>query len=95
VEIARSEMVEAELDAMIRRRDAERRQSEGERAREELWQKSVREHNARQGAAQRLERLHFHEGQARRLSNALEGLISYHEREAAKYRNGHERKDTA
>jgi hypothetical protein len=53
VDIAKSETVEGELDALIRRRDAERRQSEGERAREELWQKSVREHNARGPVATR------------------------------------------
>jgi hypothetical protein len=54
VDIGRGEMVEAELDAMIRRRDTERRKTEGERAAEELWQESVRRYNARQEADHRL-----------------------------------------
>ena len=46
--VAKGEAVESELDAFIARRDKERRQSEGERAREALWQESVRRYNARQ-----------------------------------------------
>jgi hypothetical protein len=42
VDITRGEQVEAELDALIRRRHDQRVQSEGERAREALWQESVR-----------------------------------------------------
>jgi hypothetical protein len=83
-------MVEAELDAMIRRRDAQRRQSEGERDREELWARSVRAHNARQDDDKRLERLAIPRGQSRRLSSTLGSLVAYHEAEAEKYRNGHE-----
>jgi hypothetical protein len=93
VDITKGEMVEAELDAMIRRRDTERRQSEGERGREELWVESVRRYNARLEDDERLERLHFHEGQARRLSNTLGSLVAYHEAEAEKYRNGHKKGD--
>jgi hypothetical protein len=90
VDIARGEQVEAELDAMIRRRDTERRQTEGERRMEELWAQSVRRYNARLEADERLERLHYHEGQARRLSNTLGSLVAYHEAQAEKYReNGH------
>jgi hypothetical protein len=48
VDISRSEQVETDLDRLIERRDTERRKSEGERAAEELWQASVRRHNARQ-----------------------------------------------
>jgi hypothetical protein len=91
LDTSRVEMVEAELDAMIRRRDAQRRQSEGERDREELWARSVRAHNARQDDDKRLEpREAYHEGQARRLSSTLGSLVAYHEAEAEKYRNGHE-----
>jgi hypothetical protein len=96
VDIARGEQVEAELDAMIRRRDTERRQTEGERRMEELWAQSVRRYNARLEADERLERLHYHEGQARRLSNTLGSLVAYHEAEAEKYReNGHYDKEGA
>lgn len=61
-----------------------------QRAREELWQASVRAYNARQGAEQRLERLRWHEGQAIRLGRTLGALVRYHRAEAEKYReNGH------
>jgi hypothetical protein len=89
VDISRSEQVETDLDRLIERRDTERRQTEGERAREALWQASVRAYNARLEADERLERLHYHEGQARRLSNTLGSLVAYHEAQAEKYRNGH------
>jgi hypothetical protein len=89
VDIAKGEMAEASIDAFIAKRDTERRQSEGERAREQLWVESVRRYNARCGEEERLERLHYHEGQARRLSNTLGSLVAYHEAEAEKYRNGH------
>ena len=83
---ARGEMVEAELDAMIRRRDEKRRQTEGERLEEALWAESVRAYNARVGEDKRQARLEYHEGQARRLSSTLEALVAYHEAEAEKYR---------
>jgi hypothetical protein len=90
VDITRGEMVEADLDRLIDKRDTERRKTEGERAREQLWVESVRRHNARLEDDRRLERLHYHEGQVRRLSSTLEALVAYHEAEAEKYRNGHE-----
>jgi hypothetical protein len=93
VDIARSEMAEASLESFISKRHSERVKDEGERAREEQWQKSVRDFNARQSDEQRLLRLHYHEGQARRLSNTLGSLIRYHEAEAEKYRNGHDHKE--
>ena len=40
-------MVEAELDAMIRRRDEKRRRDEGERPEEALWLESERKYAAR------------------------------------------------
>jgi hypothetical protein len=58
--------------------------------REALWAASVRAHNARLEEDRRLELLHYHEGQARRLSNTLEALVAHHEAQAQKYRNGHE-----
>jgi hypothetical protein len=45
--VARSEIVEKELDAMIRRRDERRRQSEGERRESELWMEMVKAYDAR------------------------------------------------
>src|SRR5919202_4669797 len=48
LDIAKGEAVEYELDAIVRRRHDQRVQSEGERAREQLWAESVRRYNARQ-----------------------------------------------
>ncbi len=98
MDITRGEQVEAELDAFISKRHEQRvaSEAEGEREREELWQASVRAHNARCGDEQRLERLRWHEGQARRLSNTLGSLVAYHEGEAEKYRqNGHDKERSA
>jgi hypothetical protein len=91
VDIETGERVEGELDAMIRRRDERRRQTAGERLTEELWMPSERAYFARLEDQKRQERLEFHEAHATRLRNTLEGLISYHEAEAEKYReNGHQ-----
>jgi hypothetical protein len=88
--VAKGEMAESSIDAFIAKRDKQRRQTEGERAREKLWAQSVRAYNARCGEERRQELLEYHEGQAARLSNTLEALIRYHRAEAEKYRNGHE-----
>lgn len=88
--VAKGEMAESSIDAFIAKRDKQRRQTEGERAREKLWAQSVRAYNARCGEERRQELLEYHEGQAARLSNTLEALIRYHRAEAEKYRNGQE-----
>jgi hypothetical protein len=90
VDISKGEVAESHLDALIAKRHDQRVQTDGERAREELWQESVRRYNARSCEEERLERLHYHEGQARRLGATLEALVAYHRGEAEKYRqNGH------
>jgi hypothetical protein len=50
--VARSEIVEKELDAMIRRHD-QRRQTEGDRQAEELWRESVARFHERSEAEMR------------------------------------------
>jgi hypothetical protein len=45
--ISRGEQVEADLDAMIRWRDEKRRQTEGERLEEELYEPSTRAYRER------------------------------------------------
>ena len=84
MDIARSEQVESELDAMIRRRDTHRRQTEGERLIEELYEPSVRAWRERQEAENREAWRAFHEGQAARHRATLQALATYHECEAAK-----------
>ena len=85
MDIARSEQVESELDAMIRRRDTHRRQTEGERLEEELYEPSVRAYNARLEAARQAERYEYHRGQADRLRRTMGELVAYHESEAERY----------
>jgi hypothetical protein len=85
VDIARSEQVESELDALIRRRDTHRRRTEGERLTEELYEPSVRAYNARQEAARQAERYEYHRDQADRLRRAMGELIARHEAAAERY----------
>ena len=78
-DISKGEAVERELDAMIRRRDAHRRQTEGERLEEELYEPSVRAWRARQEAEKRSARFEYHRGQADRLRRTMGELVAYHE----------------
>jgi hypothetical protein len=61
LDVAHSEMVEAELDHLIRRRDEKRRLSEGERLEEALWVDSARQHAAKLREAARVEWTLYHE----------------------------------
>ena len=62
---AEGETAEKELDAFITRRDRERRQTEGERDREALWEASVRADRAKQKEALRARRReHWHKMRA-------------------------------
>jgi len=66
-------MVEQQLDAMIRRRDTERRKSEGERREEELWQESERQYQAKRQAELIYAWVSYHEEAASRaLANGKE-----------------------
>ena len=47
VKIAKGEAVEHELDAMIRRRDTQHRETEGERLERELWQEIAEREEAK------------------------------------------------
>ena len=85
MDIARSEQVEAELDAMIRRRDTHRRQTEGERLEEELYEPSVRAWRERYEAEKRTARFEYHRGQADRLRRTMSELIARHEAAAERY----------
>ena len=55
MDVTRTEMVEKELDAMIRRGDDKRRETEGERMERELWAESVERYNAEQRERHRAE----------------------------------------
>jgi hypothetical protein len=78
VDIARGELVEKELDAMIERRSRKKDPDEES----ELWQKSVRAYEVKRQKIARLEWHAFHSGQAERHRRTLQELISYHEMQA-------------
>jgi hypothetical protein len=83
VDIARGEMVEKELNAMI-----ERRSRKGEVDTDEFdpgYMESVRRYNARRREEMRAEWCEHHQGQAVRLRAALGSLIREHEQSAEKY----------
>ena len=63
VDITKGEMVEAELNTYITRADKRRRETEGEREREELYMESVRRHHGRQQRELAWAWLRFHERQ--------------------------------
>jgi hypothetical protein len=79
VDIARGELLEAELDRLIEKRS--RREPDPDE-REELWKASVRAYNARIEAENRAAWCEYHQGQARRLRENLEALIAEHEAKA-------------
>jgi hypothetical protein len=80
VDIARGEMVEKELDAMIERRSRQKDPQEES----ELWQASVRAYEEKRRQAARLEWHLHHTAQAERLRRTLEALAAHHEEQAAK-----------
>jgi hypothetical protein len=85
VDIARGELVEKELDAMIERRARKGEVDPDER--EELWKASVAAYHERQEAQRRAAWCEHHQGQAARLRAVLEALISRHEEQAESYRD--------
>jgi len=81
VDIARGELVEKELDAMIERRSRKGDVDPDER--EELWKASVRVYEEKRRQMARLEWHAFHCGQAERHRATLRALIEHHEEQAA------------
>jgi hypothetical protein len=80
VDIARGEMVEKELDAMIERRFRQKDPQEDS----DLWQESVKRYEEERLQIARLEWHAFHCGQAERHRATLQALIEHHESEAAR-----------
>ncbi len=87
-DIAAGEAVEAEIDAFISRRDAQRRKSEGARAAEEAFMVSERAYFARQEAERRAAWVEYHRRQAQCHRRTLEDLIALHEERASKLQEG-------
>jgi hypothetical protein len=83
VGIARDEMVERELNAMIERRARKGDVDPDEQ--EELWKATVRDYSARRREEMGAAWCEHHQGQAARLRAVPEELIADHEEQAEKY----------
>ena len=83
--VARSEATEKELDSLIRRRDTQRRETEGHRPSEELWAESVRRHHAQRQEALAWEWLRYHVARQRAHRKTFALLDAHHESEIQKY----------
>jgi hypothetical protein len=84
VDVAHSEMVEKELDAMIRRRHDHRVKDEGERLEEALWRESVERYNTRQKQEKLWEELRYHDRMIRAHTANFEAIIGTHAAELAR-----------
>jgi hypothetical protein len=80
--VEHAEMVEKQLDAMIRRRARKGDVDPDER--EEAWKASVRAYEEKRRQMARFEWHAFHCGQAERHRATLHALIEHHEGEAAR-----------
>ena len=80
MDIARGEMVEKELNAMIERRSRQKDPQEDS----DLWQESAKAYEEKRRQMARLEWHLHHTAQAERLRRTLEALASHHEEQAAK-----------
>ncbi len=85
MDIVRSEMVEAELDSMIRRRDTQRRETEGHKPSEEMYEEGCRRHHARQQQELAWEWLRYHVQRQRAHRKTFALLDAMHAAEIAKY----------
>jgi hypothetical protein len=82
MDVARGEMVEAELNRLIAKRSSRETDSD---EREESWQASVRAYNERRQQEIRAAWAPFHQDQAERHRRTLDILIAHHEGEAARF----------
>ena len=88
MDIARSEQVESELDAMIRRRHDRRVGEEGERLVEEAWQESERRHATQRREENRIAWCDYFG----RIAASLRARAEEYDQRAAKLlENGHEK----
>jgi hypothetical protein len=86
VDIAKGEMIEHELTAMIERRSRHKDPEEAS----ELWKESVRRYNAHRQEEMRTAWYEYHQDQAARHKTILESLIARHEVAAARLQRSSE-----
>ena len=95
MDVVRGEMVEAELDHLIARRDDMRRGEEGHRPSEEMYEESCRRHAEAQQQALAWAWLRYHVARQRAHRKTFTLLDAMHQQEIAKYEamlglDGHE-----
>ena len=81
LDVAKTEGVEAQLDAFIATRDKQRRRDEGERLEEELYEPSVRVYRGQLRRQKLIDRYLYASTHIERLKYAVGDLISRHEAE--------------
>jgi len=95
-DISHGEHLEKELDLLVTRRNDQRREAEGHRPSEEMYEESCRRHAEQRREANHAAWAAYHRGQAARHRATLEALIGHHQAEAQKYRenNRHHEEDS-
>ena len=83
--VAKTNMVEAELDSFVARRDRERRRAEGERSPEEIWQESARVFNAKRQEVLCWEWLRWHQRMLNNHTRTAALIAEHHRQEIARY----------
>ena len=79
------ERAERDLDAMITRRDLQRRESEGERRERELWAETVAQYNARRQRELARQWLEYHVARRRTHRRTFALLDAHHTAEIGRY----------
>jgi hypothetical protein len=91
-DIARGELVEAELDRLVEKRHDLRVAEEGDRVAEEIWMDSERRYDARKRAENRAAWYGWHMDQAERHRRNLAALVDQHEAAAERLLETDERR---
>ena len=85
MDVEHAERVEVELDAMISRRDLQRRELEGERRERELWAVSAAKYAARRQRELARLWLEYHVARRRTHRHTFALLDAHHAQEIARY----------
>jgi hypothetical protein len=85
LDVERAERVEVDLTRLVERRDAERRESEGERLEHEFWEESVAKYNARRQQELAQAWLQYHVARQRAHRHTFALLNAHHEAEIRRY----------
>jgi hypothetical protein len=85
VDVAKTNMVEAELDSFVNRRDVQRRRDEGERPAEAMYAESVRRYDAKRQQELAWQWLRYHARQLRNHETTSALITAHHRGEIERY----------